>query len=154
MSFKFTTVQQGNDIHLTLTGFLDDSALPVFAAEIPGKLVINLQGVTMINSLGCRSWLKWIASVHARDGVVLKLCSSAFISQVNVLKGFVPEHVQIESFQVPYLCRQCAHEDHVVFTADQDGDAPETRACPNCGGVADIDVVEWKYFSFLGKKPA
>jgi hypothetical protein len=155
MSLKITAHQDGNDQHLALYGMLDENCqLPEFDHMIAGKLVVNLEFLTMINSLGTRKWLKWIKSIKAQGGVVLSKCSAPFIAQVNVLHNFTPEGVYVESFQVPYLCPTCTHEAQLLFTVARDTEAEDTHPCPACGGTMEMDVIKSKYFNFLKKKVA
>ncbi|MGZ3722028.1 MAG: hypothetical protein ACXVA9_03795 [Bdellovibrionales bacterium] len=155
MSLKVTTHKIGTDVHVTLYGFIDENCImPDFSEEIYGRLILNLEHITMINSLGSRRWLKWVRNLKARGGIVLVSCSAPFIGQANVLQNFIPDGVTVESLLVPYLCSKCTHEESVLFTVGQDLDAPETRPCPTCAGVMNMDVMKSKYFHLLNKKSA
>lgn len=150
MILVVTTVQKGKDVHVNISGVLDENAtLPDFNDEIFGQMIVNLEGLKMINSLGTRRWLKWIKSIRARGGIVLSKCSPPFISQANVLQNFVPQGAKVESLNVPYLCTKCSHESLVLFTVGKDTDAPDIRPCGECGGEAEMDVIKAKYFHFL-----
>jgi hypothetical protein len=152
---KIDQVAKGSDVHLKLSGMLDENAaLPEFPLGIAGRLEIDLQSLTMINSLGCRVWAKWIKTVNAKTGVHLLGCSSAFIAQVNVLQNFIPSTVHIESMQVPYTCLKCNHSEKAVYPVATAETAPETCPCPRCGGSMELTVVRAKYFHFLQKKSA
>jgi hypothetical protein len=155
MSLWVNTSQQGQDVHVGIEGFIDENfSIPDFKDEIAGKVVINLEKVFMINSLGSRRWLKWLTGIRARGGVVLVRCSEPFISQVNVLHNFIPEGVTVESFQLPYPCAKCEHENHILFTVGKDSNAPDNTTCVSCGSTASLGVVKSKYFNFLAKKSA
>lgn len=155
MSLKIIQTKHGEDIHMHLSGMLDENAnLPDFSKEIPGMLVVNLSEVSMINSLGCRVWSKWIKTVRTKHGVFLRECSSAFIAQVNVLQNFIPAGVSIESLQVPYVCIKCNHSERTILPLANARTAPDQKPCPRCGGVMEINVVRSKYFHFLDKKAA
>ena len=155
MALKITNTVVGLDVHLTINGVIDENVdLPTFDGEIQGKLVVNLEHLTMINSLGCRVWSKWIKGIKAKQGVVLSHCSPAFIAQVNVLQNFVPAGVAIESLHVPYMCASCNHREKLLYPSGQALGAANACPCPNCGAVMDIDVMPAQYFHFLQKKAA
>ncbi|MGZ3722027.1 MAG: hypothetical protein ACXVA9_03790 [Bdellovibrionales bacterium] len=155
MSLKITTHKLGTDVHVTLYGFIDETCImPVFNEEIYGRLILNLEYITLINSLGTRRWLSWIKTLKANGGIVLSKCSAPFVGQMNVLQNFVPEGVVVESFIVPYLCSKCTKEESVLFTVGVDSDASEIRACSACGGDMEMDVIKSKYFHFLKIKAA
>jgi len=152
---KVDQAAKGSDIHLTFAGMIDENAaLPEFPKGIAGRLVIDLEGLTMINSLGCRVWAKWIKSVDVKQGIFLQKCSSAFITQVNVLQNFIPVAVTLESMQVPYTCSKCNHSEKTVYALAQAETAPENCPCPRCGEAMELTVIRAKYFHFLHKKSA
>jgi hypothetical protein len=154
-TLKVSTTKQGQDVRVALDGCMDENCvLPIFKDEIQGKLIIDLEKLTMVNSLGSRRWQKWIKDVRAQGGISLVRCSTPFVAQVNVLQGFVPPAVKIESFLVPYLCTKCAHEEHLLFTVGKDTSVTDERICPTCGGTSKLDVHKSHYFNFLDKKSA
>jgi hypothetical protein len=155
MSLWISTTTQGKDLHVAIEGFIDENCLlPEFPDEIAGKMVINLEKIFMINSLGSRLFRKWLTNIRARGGVVLAHCSEPFISQINVLQNFIPDGVTVESFQVPYPCAKCEVDGFALFTPGKDTDMPASRVCPSCGATASLGVIKAEYFNFLSKKVA
>jgi hypothetical protein len=151
---KIAQSNVGSDLHLSIVGVVNENAtLPEFAAgELKGALVVNLSGLTMINSLGCRVWSKWIKATQAPRGVILRECSPAFIAQVNVLQNFLPDEVVIESIQIPYECVKCNHSAKVVLPIAKAKSAPDYQPCPRCGAKTEMNVAREKYFHFLKKR--
>ena len=144
---------------LKLTGPLDEhTELPTYTKPINGSLSIDLKDLSTINSVGCRTWINWIKSINASDGIYLYNCPPQFISQVSILFGFVPEGVIIQSFYVPYYCDSCgAEEFYKVEAGNSDYEklkVPDNIICPVCSASMHIDVVKEKFLAFWKKKSA
>src|SRR5690242_18670960 len=72
---------------IALTGVIDESAsLPELLPGAPGRLRIDLAGVTFINSLGVREWIRFLATA-AQTGVKVELArvSEPLIQQLNMI---------------------------------------------------------------------
>ena len=130
-------------------------------AEIDGtepRLIFDLSGVSLINSMGIRNWVNWMKANRNRS-LVFRNCSKPIVDQINALEGFLPPGSVVESFFVPYVCENCGHADRVLFrrthefdqgTADQKQSIrPPELKCPKCGEQMEMDVIEAKYFRFL-----
>lgn len=161
MSLNSKTEKKGLDFFITLAGVIDENAvLPKFP-EVEGRLYIDLDQVTMINSIGCRSWLQWFRQdVRAKGGVSLVKCSPAIVHQINILSGFLPKGARVESLYVPYHCDECGHEDQKLLVYGTDFTDSELlnelsdRLCGSCGALMSPDVIVNRYFRFLSKKAA
>ena len=161
MKLKTKMTTRGDDVELALGGVLDETAeLPELATPIKGRLRILLDDMEMINSLGCRKWVQWIRAIEAGAGIGLAKCSPPVVNQMNILAGFLPEAVRVESLFVPYHCEACDRERRVLFELKPDDVAgqieawPEHAACPVCGGETELDVIKARYFSFATRKTA
>jgi predicted RNA-binding Zn-ribbon protein involved in translation (DUF1610 family) len=155
MPLKITNSKVGADVLLSFAGMIDENIeLPDLKEEIAGRVIVDLENLTMINSLGCRNWSKWLKGIKAKQGIVLRHCSPPFISQVNILQNFVPPEVKIESLLVPYYCPNCNHTETTRFEREVASSAPEESPCPSCGGAMEINIDRAKYFHFLGKQSA
>ncbi|MGE0525971.1 MAG: hypothetical protein AB7G93_09370 [Bdellovibrionales bacterium] len=164
MSLKTSIWQDGPDVRMALEGVVDENCqLPDFEEEIPGRMLVDLEMLSMINSLGCRKWVDWMRRVRARAGLILQRCSPPVVNQMNILAGFLPKGVIVESFFAPYLCAECGHNELDLFVRGEHFDdsgithVAEHRSCPSCSGCMDLDVMPQRYFSFLStkaKKPA
>lgn len=159
MSVKALAANKGQDVELSVSGLLDETAeLPAFPQTIPGKLIVDLAGVVMINSLGCRIWVNWIRTVKANGGVFLVKCSPPVVHQINILVGFLPDNVKVNSFYVPYACQDCNEESFILleegtgFNGNGVVGLKEVMTCPHCKGEMTLDVIEARYFKFLQKK--
>ena len=62
--FKHTIKQNGDTLHLTFDGAIDeDTEFPALKLGSAKKVVIDLNGIRSINSVGIREWLAWIRPV-------------------------------------------------------------------------------------------
>lgn len=152
MALTVTVEKSGEDVVVTFDGMLnEESSIPDLDKNIQGRLILKLEKLTMINSIGCRTWLTWIRTLNPKQGIVLERCSSVFIGQVSVLKGFAPQDSKLESFFLPYHCDSCDHDANILFQAGQDTHIEVELPCPKCGDVMECDVVAQTYQRFLTK---
>lgn len=154
MSFRFTTAIRGTTAYVEMIGHLDETAvLPEVTDLNAAAVTIDLAGVNLINSLGCRRWLNWIGEVAARvQSIELSRCSFAFVQQLNVLGGFSPRRALVTSFFVPYACAWCGHQARVLHKIEPSFDVnlvPEALPCAACGKTMTIEVMRQTYFKFL-----
>lgn len=144
---------------LKLSGPLDEhTELPTLEGPVSDRLNIDLKDLANINSVGCRTWMNWIKTLKAKDGIYLHNCPPHFISQVSILFGFIPDGVTIESFFVPYFCDSCGAEELVKVEAGPRDFSTfkidDEIICPVCSALMHLDVVKDKFLAFWKKKSA
>ncbi len=141
---------------LVLAGSIDESAklgeLVSYAAN--GTLVLDLAGVTFINSIGVREWLR-LQQAAADANVVLELrrVAEVLIHQLNIVPAARGASV-VTSFYASYLCEHC--DDQVPRLLDVQEHAaelaqmkPPGMMCGACKKpMVFCDPAEL-YFSFL-----
>lgn len=150
MSLNVKIELSGDDVIVTFDGMLnEESTVPDLDQDISGRLILKLEKLDMINSIGCRTWLTWIRTLKPKKGIVLERCSPVFIGQVSVLKGFAPPDSTIESFFLPYHCDACDHDANILFNVGQDTKIEIELPCPKCGDKMECDVVAQTYQRFL-----
>ncbi|MGE4131488.1 MAG: hypothetical protein AB7F86_07600 [Bdellovibrionales bacterium] len=157
----FDIAQKGTDTILTINGALNENAqFPNFPNPIGGRLVIDLEGVTMINSLGCRTWSQWLNKINAKNGVALQRCSPPVVHQLNVLSGFIGPNAVVESAFVTYYCDSCGATEKVLVplgagikSIDQIK-LDETMICPVCSALMELEVSPERYFTFVARRAA
>jgi len=164
MSFSFRLNSNGNDHTLHLVGAIDENAS---FGEIPiplaGSMTLDLKNITMLNSLGLRSWVQWVARLQHLNSLQLANCPNAVVHQMNILDGFLPLGAVIKSIEVPYYCETCGKETH--YTAERGRDYFEATAdkdmfngiknvmpCSHCNELAEADFMPGKYFKFLKRR--
>lgn len=157
MSFSVEWQRRGDDVRLEFRGVLDEEArLPELKEPISGVLEIDLENLVMINSLGCRVWAHWIQKhAFAKGGVRILRCGPAVVHQMNVLQGFLPSHVRVDSFYLPYLCGACGREDRLLLTRGHEFAGrgtptfSEVLPCPDCKAQMELEIMPERYFLFL-----
>lgn len=150
---QFTTTQENGKTILVLSGQVDES----FPQELhnikpPAEMLINLDQVKMINSLGIREWIKFMGSMSATK-IEFVNCPKIFIDQVNMVQGFIGSNCKIVSFYVPYFNEDANVEKNVLYSDGKEFGAGFLKVASSVvgedGTELDIDVVEQKYFKFL-----
>lgn len=83
-------------------------------------------------------------------------CPRSFVTQLNLVKNFIPAKSEIESFFVPYYSEASGEEQRVLFTKSLDYrkeygqiviNYPEVLDSQR--NVMDFDVFKDQYFRFL-----
>jgi hypothetical protein len=154
--FKADKQQNGEEMTVTLQGHIDEDAT-FNAVDLSGanKVVVDLDGVTAINSCGIREWVKWIRTAPPAAAIVYRKCPKVIVDQINMVAGFLPENGKVESFYVPYYNDDTGNEKMVLFKEGAEFKGNEVFAPSDVkdesGGAMEMDVIEAKYFKFLQK---
>jgi predicted RNA-binding Zn-ribbon protein involved in translation (DUF1610 family) len=144
----------------TLAGRIDDVAqLGALATLLPaGDVVIDLAGVTFVNSIGMREWVRLIRVLRDRGTVTLAAVSDVLIVQLNMIAEF-RDSVQIASFHAGYVCPACGREATPLI--DAVGHAAALRAmvaprlpCPECGAAMDLADFPERYLGIFQPRGA
>lgn len=127
-------------------------------------MIVDLNQVTYINSIGVKNWVLWILRMPLNFTLRLQNCTPLLINQINTVKGFLPTKFAIESLYVPYRCDRCSQEQMILLKEGKDFQfasagkpskytLPETVPC-SCQPkqIAGLDVLESKYFHFLNSR--
>lgn len=162
-SLNYEIKDDGNTTVLNFSGNIDENSQFPSADEMsPKSLVINLELVDLINSLGIRSWTRWLKEIPS-NVVTLKRCPPAIVQQMNIVSGFLPQNAVVESFYIPYYCNHCDTESTLLVERNRDFtpsnseqdckiNIQTTLPCDNCKETREIDTLEEKYFSFLKRR--
>jgi hypothetical protein len=154
MSFAMNNQTEGTNLLVSLSGAIDEDASFV-PLELGGAtaVVLDLEKVTAINSVGIREWIKWIKLIPSSANISLRKCPKIIVDQINMVAGFLPAGATIESFFVPYYSDGSGSEKMVLFQNGKEfsngqlGTLPEVK--DDSGEVMEMDVIEAKYFKFL-----
>jgi len=121
--------------------------------EPTGLVVLNTKGVTRINSVGVKNWIKYFEG-RVKKGAKLKFveCSTAIVEQVNLISNFTCGG-EVESLYVPFVCEDCGAELVGCFKAEAikaaNFEIPNLK-CTKCGSEnAVFDDLPDEYFNFL-----
>lgn len=151
-----SVIAQGPRTLVALAGRLDEQAvgLSTVAQISTREVVINLGGITFINSLGVREWVRALRTLLARHAdVTLAQVSAVLVPQMNMVRE-MSAGTKISSFEAPYSCPKCGHEGPMLIEVGAHGDllrrtAAPALPCPECKGTMSCDEIPAHYFMFL-----
>ena len=141
---------------LYLAGAIDETAglLDLVGRATGADLTLDLAGVTFINSLGVRDWIRMQAAA-TKSGVriVLRRVSEPVVHQLNMIIATRGTGM-VQSFYAPYACDACGREDSLLIDAVAHAPAlvhmqAPPMTCPECGAQMAFNDFPERYFSFL-----
>jgi hypothetical protein len=154
MSFSLVTQPEGAATVIKVIGNVDeDSTFHPVDVAAASKVILDLEGVTAINSVGIREWIKWVKTLPSTIQLGVRRCPKIIVDQINMVAGFLPSTAVVESFFVPYYSDATGSEKMVLFERGKEfvnGEvhAPAEVKDPS-GEIMEMDVIETKYFKFL-----
>ena len=122
--------------------------------QTPGDpLIVNLQGILRINSIGVRRWIPFITRLGQTRRVRVEAMSYPLVMQANMLMNLMAG-VRIASCMAPYFCATCEANRMILVTAEEVAPhrPPPPRSCPECGTPMEFDELD-NYFGFLSRSP-
>jgi anti-anti-sigma regulatory factor len=154
MAFAIDKKAEGTNLVLAVKGNVDEDAN--FAPQDLGAatgVVLDLEGVTGINSVGIREWIKWVKTMPSSVKLSVRKVPKIVVDQINMVSGFLPPGTTVESFFVPYYSDASGSEKMVLFENGKEYSGSELKAPAeikdDSGEVMEMDVIEAKYFKFL-----
>jgi len=147
------------DIEITgsravLAGRIDDaSPLGALTAQFPsGDVTIDTAGVTFVNSIGMREWMRLIRALKARGTVTLERVADILMAQMNLIPEF--SGTRIVSFHAQYACGKCGAEAAPLVDAIANAAAlAQLKApklpCPECHAPMDLADFPERYLSIF-----
>ncbi len=135
-----------------IAGAIEENVnLDQMIGPVNGVLVVNCKGVTRINSVGVKTWMKYFQGLKAAGKAFRFVeCSQPIIEQLNMISNFSCGG-EIESILLPYSCGKC-HKEFVAACSTRELregglQAPIARCeKPDCGAQFDDDPEEYFYF--------
>jgi hypothetical protein len=116
--------------------------------RIDGELVLDLAGITRVNTAGSHAWMRFVDDLPPQTHVILERCPATFVYLITVVAGFVGR-AEVKSVLLPFLCKSCATP--VDRTVDVKEIAtrglPEPGTCASCGGALLLDAFEEHYLA-------
>lgn len=154
MAFSITKKQDGATLVLEIKGNVDeDSNFQPQDVGGSSAVTLDLEGVTAINSVGIREWIKWVKTLPASARLTVRRCPKIIVDQINMVAGFLPAGTIVESFFVPYFSDASGNEKMILFQNGKEfkgGDVfPPAEVKDDSGELMEMDVIEAKYFKFL-----
>jgi hypothetical protein len=140
---------------VTLVGRIDDmSQLGEVTSQIPPEdITIDTDGVTFVNSIGMREWIRLLRSLSVvmTRTVTLERVADVLITQMNLIPSF-GMNVRIASFHAQYECAKCGAEAAPVVDAIANAEllrqlkAPQLP-CPECGAPMELADFPERYLT-------
>jgi anti-anti-sigma regulatory factor len=149
------TLDRHGDV-IVLSGAIDEAARlgELLALAHHGQLVLDLAGITFINSLGVRDWIH-LQTAAQRAGITLELrrVSEPLVHQLSMIVA-TRAASKVTSFFAPYACDSCGREDSLLIDAVAHAaqlvhQRAPTMVCSECGGPMAFNDFPERYFSFL-----
>jgi hypothetical protein len=145
-----------NARRIVLLGRLDET-VPLgerAGAWAARTVTIDTAGVTFINSIGVREWMRLLRGLADRGASIrLERCAEVIIEQINMIDD-AGAGAEVVSFHAPYACDHCGLETSVLLDVAKDGAVMRSMktppaTCPECGGAMELYEVPEKFFLFL-----
>lgn len=155
-------VVNGQQVH-KLTGSIDEDVTDITIQPVAGKdLYLDLEGVSMINSIGIRTWCQWIQTLPQTNTIYLRNVPKVMVAQINAVKGFLTPNVQVQSVYLPLFCDKCDKQASVLIDCvkmrEQGFEQLQAsltsqikNICTNANCEIEPDVNVERYFSFISK---
>jgi hypothetical protein len=159
MSFEVKNTEISGKPCYQFCGQIDEEVVFPVVDNMPGEVVIDLEKVSSINSVGIRAWIEWFSQFEQTHFSFLK-CPKSMVMQMNMVEGFLPEKSDVLSLEVPFYCEDCDEEKGVLFEVGKEiiienGQVSlhydKSSICPDSCDP-ELDVSEVKFFRFLLNK--
>lgn len=158
--FSYEIKNENGTSVLYLSGKIDEDTplADIFdGIESNGVLIVDMKGVTSINSYGVRCWINAITPIASLFKLIFRNIPSVIVGQMNMIFNFIPASAIVEGFYAPFYCDECDDEKEIFFTPkdiskDSYGQfkVPIVE-CDVCKSVLEFEDVEDEYFQFLKK---
>lgn len=129
--------RKGNVIFLE--GVIDENADFSSLLSETAPLLLNLYGISRINSIGVRSWMKFM-TLWGDKPIEYLDCPASITDQISitpVLLGLKKPVARVMSAYVSYACSKCHHQEDLMVARTQVLPQPlpdiTSPRCPNCG---------------------
>jgi hypothetical protein len=150
----FSLVQRttGIETYVLVTGYVNEEAnfAPV---KITPIMRISLKDVDGLNSIGTRSWCRWMQAMSGCTEVWLEYCPVLFVKAFNQVMGSLLPNTIVQSFYVPYYSDETDEAQEVLYENGKDfnlnGSFKLKEIKDSKGKPMEPDVVLEPYLAFL-----
>ena len=137
---------------IAMSGIIDEDAdFDEAFGDLKPTVIINLEGIDLINSCGVREWVHAVQVFPKTGKVVYEKCAPRIVEQANYVANFLGNG-KMTSFFAPYYCAKCKKEANVLLEVENLRSRPvkaPAAKCPTCKSAMEFDDIEEEYFSFL-----
>ena len=153
ISTIFSTRANGEQV-VALTGAIDENTdLQALFAGFTGDIVLNLQNVERVNSMGVHRWIPIVTRFSSQHLLVIEQISYALVQNANVVRNMFGS-ARVRSCMAPYFCAKCKNNCTMTVTDDEmaEAETPPLKHCGQCGSEMEFDELDG-YFSFFKIRP-
>ena len=151
-SLSVTQEQSNRGLLVKIVGAIEENVdLETLIGPVSGLLQIHCRGITRINSVGVKMWMRYFQSLHKKNIEIEFLeCSPAVVEQLNLISNFTCGG-NVVSILLPFVCTKCKN-DFVASMTTQELRAAQlvipALKCekPECAAEFDDDPSEYLYF--------
>ncbi len=137
-----------------MIGRLDDSvSLTELPAQLPaGAITLDTSGITFVNSLGMREWMRLTRALRDRGNTItLDRVADVLMTQLNLF-GDLARMATITSFHAQYVCPVCGAEATPLVDVAEHAPLLRTQKaphlpCPECRAAMDLGDFPERYLS-------
>ena len=149
--FIMKTWVEGDVTLVEIGGAIDEKA-KFIEVKLNGKMIVNLEAVNFINSVGTRSWCLWLQRFRAPTQITMVRCPVIMVKSFSSVKNFLTDRCTIESFYVPFYSDKIGErQDFLAVRGANFGDGnftfPELK--DSAGELMEMDVIPELYLSFI-----
>ena len=150
------TTQDGSYQRLAFVGPLNEDAKTVLtplAAAAGPRCILDMGGVTQVNSIGIRDWSHFLKVLKTGRELVYERVPDEVVRTMNMVTNF-QGRLTVRSVFREYACTHCDHEQTEVYELGRHyelGTVPSLApvSCKSCGKVTEPVEPDDVYFSFL-----
>lgn len=156
-ALSVTKNKQGDVLFIYLNGVItEDSQLELVDSDGEATLVLDLQGITRINSYGIRQWINNLKRLKEKSpNLIFTRCPPMVIEQFNMISNFGAEGV-VQSFYLPFYSEKLEKSELILTTvtsdlvnADHQSIIDRALKSLNAADEYVFNDIEDEYFTFL-----
>lgn len=150
-------IKKENVLFLFLKGMItEDSKIESIDSSGESTVVIDMDGITRINSYGIRQWINNLKRLGEKSAsIVFTRCPPAIVEQFNMISNFGASGV-VHSFYLPFYSDKKDKDELVLHELapgasadDHDSIIASSLAKLDAGAEYVFNDIEDEYFSFL-----
>lgn len=150
--FSINQKSEGLETKVELNGYVNETA-DFSPVKVTPVMRIALKNVTGLNSVGTRTWCKWMQSLASCNEIWLESCPILFVKAFNQVMGALPANAVVQSFLVPYFSESTGESQEVLYVLGQDYNMKGSYKIKDIkdsnGQSMEVDVVLDVYLSFI-----
>lgn len=147
---EIKVIPQGQEVVIELIGRIDeDSHLESILKLTSSHYTFDFNGVNLINSCGVREWINLVSKLAQNASITYRHCPQIMIEQMNMVQGFFPPGVNIQSFYAPYFDPDQDKEVKILIETKEVNNFKAPVKRNDQGSLLEFDALEAQYFNFL-----